>query len=324
MSDIFANLGSDLLAALAAAGAFITAIWVGNSFIQRDTMSSRVKALEERRKALQAGLRTTKRRKDHKAAQSSMGAMRQVVQRLQLLRSQEAEKISIKMMRAGWRSRDAVVIFFFAKLCLPILSGIGAILIFYVFGKPDMTTTKKAMYAIGMVLAGSYAPELILKNFGDKRKAKLRDGLPDSLDLLVICAEAGLSMDASLTRVARELGPAYPELSEELGLTAIELNFLPERATALDNLALRVDLSGVKALVGTLQQTEKYGTPLAQALRVLSGEFRNERLMKAEEKAARLPAIMTLPMVIFILPPLFIVLLGPAIIRTLDAIKNMH
>ncbi len=324
MSELLGTFTSDILAALAAAGAFITAIWVGNSLVQRDTMSGRVKALEERRKALQAGLSSTKRRKDHKAAASSMGAMRQVVQKLQLLRSQEADKISIKMMRAGWRGRDAVVIFFFAKLCLPILSGIAAIFLFYVFGNPEMSSTKKAFYAIGLVLAGSYAPELILKNFVDKRKSKLRDGLPDSLDLLVICAEAGLSMDASLNRVARELGPAYPELSEELGLTAIELNFLPERSTALDNLAIRVDLAGVRALVGTLQQTEKYGTPLAQALRILSTEFRNERLMKAEEKAARLPAIMTLPMVIFILPPLFIVLLGPAIIKTLDAIKNMH
>ncbi len=324
MTDFLSELSGNLLTALAASGAFITAIWVGHSLVHRDTMKNRIKSLEERRRALQAGIQTSKRRKTHaSAAKNSIGLMRQVVNRLKLMRSQQADKMSVKMLRAGWRNRDAMVIFFFAKLCLPVVSGVGAILWFYVFGDPEMSSNKKSFYAIAMILAGSYAPELIVKNFVDRRTGKLRDGLPDSLDLLVICAEAGLSMDAALSRVARELGGAYPELSEELGLTAIELNFLPERSQALDNLATRIDLGGVRALVGTLQQTEKYGTPLAQALRVLSTEFRNERLMKAEEKAARLPAIMTLPMVIFILPPLFLVLLGPAILQTLDAIRKM-
>src|SRR5438309_823154 len=145
-----------------------------------------------------------------------------------------------------------------------------------------------------------------------KRSHAIRKGLPDALDLLVICAEAGLTVDAAFGRVARELGKAYPELGDEFGLTAIELGFLNERRNAFENLADRVDLEAVRGVVTTMIQTEKYGTPLASALRVLSAEFRHQRMMRAEEKAARLPAIMTVPLILFILPTLFVVILGPA------------
>ena len=142
----------------------------------------------------------------------------------------------------------------------------------------------------------------------------------DALDLLVICAEAGLTVDAAFNRVAKELGRAYPELGDEFALTAIELSFLSERKMAFDNLAYRVDLEQVRGVVTTMVQTERYGTPLASALRVLSAEFRNERMMRAEEKAARLPAIMTVPLILFILPVLFIVILGPAACSITDAL----
>ncbi len=132
-----------------------------------------------------------------------------------------------------------------------------------------------------------------------------------------------MSLDAALDRVSKEMAQACPELTEELGLTAVELGFLPDRMMALEGLSERVPLPTVRALINTLQQTERYGTPLAQSLRVLSAEMRHERMMKAEEKAARLPAVLTVPMVVFILPPLFIVLIGPAAIRTLDALGGM-
>jgi tight adherence protein C len=163
------------------------------------------------------------------------------------------------------------------------------------------------------VLILSYkAPDIWLKNKVTKRSHAVRKGLPDALDLLVICAEAGLTVDAAFGRVAKELGKAYPELGDEFGLTAIELGFLAERRQAFENLAMRVDLESIRGVVTTMIQTEKYGTPLASALRVLSAEFRNERMMRAEEKAARLPAIMTIPLILFILPTLFVVILGPA------------
>jgi tight adherence protein C len=142
--------------------------------------------------------------------------------------------------------------------------------------------------------------------------------MPDALDLMVICAEAGLSLDAALDRVSREMRPSCAELAEEVGLTGVELGFLPNRSQALQNLSDRVPIHGIVGLVNTLIQTEKYGTPLAQALRVLSAEMRNDRIMAAETKAAKLPATLTVPMILFILPPLFVVLLGPAILKVLE------
>jgi tight adherence protein C len=156
-----------------------------------------------------------------------------------------------------------------------------------------------------------------------KRKKALRRALPDALDLLVVCAEAGLALNAALDRVVRELARSLPEIGDELGLLLIELNFLDERRKAFSNLCDRTDLDEFRSIANTLQQAEKYGTPLAQALRVLGADFRQERLTKAEEKAARLPAILTVPMIIFILPTLVIVIIGPAILKTLDSLSKM-
>jgi tight adherence protein C len=184
-----------------------------------------------------------------------------------------------------------------------------------------LSTMSSILVAGAGVLVGGYGPVILLKNAISRRYQKLKRQLPDGLDLMVICAEAGLSLDSALTRVARELGTAAPELGDELGLTAIELGFLPNRRTALNNLARRADIPAIRAVINTLMQTERYGTPLAHSLRVLAAEFRDERMMKAEEKAARLPAIMTVPMILFILPALFIVLIGPAIIQVIDTFK---
>src|SRR4029077_2819825 len=150
----------------------------------------------------------------------------------------------------------------------------------------------------------------------------LQLGLPDALDLMVICAEAGLSLDASLTRVSRELEPTRTEISEELGITAAELTFLPERRQAFENLNERTNLASVRGVVNTLLQTAKFGTPLAQSLRVLAAEYREARIVRAEEKAARLPAMLTVPMILFILPTLFIVLLGPAALNIIDTFSG--
>jgi hypothetical protein len=163
---------------------------------------------------------------------------------------------------------------------------------------------------------------MYLRNAADKRAKQLQLALPDGLDLMVICAEAGLSLDATLVRVSRELGNTWPELAEEFGITAAELTFLPDRRTAFDNLNNRTDSDGIRGVVNTLQQTAKFGTPLAQSLRVLAAEFRDTRMFKAEEKAARLPALMTVPMILFILPTLFIVLMGPAALGIIDTFNH--
>jgi tight adherence protein C len=186
----------------------------------------------------------------------------------------------------------------------------------------DLSSSEKLFSVIGSALFTSYSPEIYLSNHTSKRNLLMQNALPDVLDLLVICAEAGLTLDAALTRVVREMGNSSPDLCDELNLTAIELGFLPERRVALKNLSGRVSLPAIKAVTATLIQSEKYGTPLAQSLRVLSEEFRNERFMKAEEKAAKLPAVMTIPLILFILPTLFVVLIGPASCQISDKFIN--
>jgi tight adherence protein C len=232
---------------------------------------------------------------------------------LKMLQDEQVEKAQRRLMQAGIRSKDLAVVVIFARLVLPIVLGTIIILMVYVIDWwPEWGAFKRYGAVAGTLILSYKAPDIWLKNKVNKRTAAIRKGLPDALDLLVICAEAGLTVDAAFNRVARELGKAYPQLGDEFALTSIELGFLTDRRSAFENLATRIDLESVRGVVTTMIQTEKYGTPLASALRVLSAEFRNERMMRAEEKAARLPAIMTVPLILFILPVLFIVILGPA------------
>jgi tight adherence protein C len=246
-----------------------------------------------------------------------------IVRRLRLLQGQKTAEIRLKLSQAGIRNREALASYLFTKLAGPPILGGLALLLFEGFGLYQLSSTNSLVVCLVAVLLGFIAPEIWLRNRISKRREILRKSIPDGLDLLVVCVEAGLSTDAALTRVARESERSAPELSDEFGLTAIELGFLPDRRQALDGLARRVDLPAVRALVAALLQTEKYGTPLATSLRVLSTEFRTERLLRAEEKAARLPATLTVPMVLFILPCLFIVIIGPAIINVIDNFRKI-
>jgi tight adherence protein C len=276
----------------------------------RDPMAKRVKALNERREQLKAGITasTAKRR-----ANQTTDHMRSFLSSLKVLQDDQLKDVQVRLAQAGIRSKDLAVAVIFGRMILPIvIGGMAAILLYGVGILPEWGPMKR-FFAFAVALLLSYkAPDLFIDNKVQKRSAAIRKGLPDALDLLVICAEAGLTVDAAFARVARELGKAYPELGDEFHLTAIELSFLTERRMAFENLASRVKLDAVKGVVTTMIQTEKYGTPLASALRVLSAEFRHERMMRAEEKAARLPAIMTVPLILFILPTLFVVILGPA------------
>jgi tight adherence protein C len=280
----------------------------------RDPMARRVKALNERREQLKAGIvASTNKRKSLINKNQAADKVRGILSSFKMLQDSQLQEIQIKLLQAGIRTKDLAFFIIFGRLILPVVLGGAAILAVYVFDAfPDWGAFKKYAMVAGALIGSYKAPDLWLKNKINKRSAAVRKGLPDALDLLVICAEAGLTVDAAFGRVARELGKAYPELGDEFGLTSIELGFLNERRQAFDNLASRVDLEAVRGVVTTMIQTEKYGTPLASALRVLSAEFRNERMMRAEEKAARLPAIMTVPLILFILPVLFVVILGPA------------
>ena len=316
---ILAGTGLAAVAAMAVIFAIYTAITV------RDPMAKRVKTLNERREELKAGIivAKTKKRVSIVRKNDTTDKMRGTLERLKVLQEAELKKVHQSLAQAGIRDKEWAVAVIFGRMIMPIVLGLLAVFMFYWSDMfPDWGTWKRFAGFAVLVILGYKSPDLFIQNMKTKRTDAIRKGLPDALDLLVICAEAGLTVDASFNRVAKELGRAYPELGDEFTLTSIELSFLNERKKAFDNLAYRVDLDSVRGVVTTMIQTERYGTPLASALRVLSAEFRNERMMRAEEKAARLPAIMTVPLILFILPVLFIVILGPAACSIADAFSD--
>ena len=307
------SFDENVIAAIAGILVFITVIIFAQALLPHDPMAERLRSHKKRRDALRGeilggGAANNARR----AAQISW--VKGWLDKLKLLRGEEARKTSEQLSQAGWRSRDALVIYVGLRLAMPFVGGVVTFVLLWVVW-PDVPSMKKLMILLLGVIGAGFAPVFGLKQAIKKRAKHLTKQLPDALDLLVICTEAGLSLDAAITRVAREMGFAAPHLSDELGLTAVELGFLPNRRQALMNLAKRTNLPAIRGVTNTLIQTERYGTPLAHSLRVLSAEFREERMLKAEEKAHKLPAILTVPMIVFILPCLFVVLLGPAIIQ---------
>lgn len=315
-STLFGLTLTDVATVLAALATFAVMVAIYAAATVRDPMTKRVKALNERREQLKAGMSapTTGRRRNKLVHQrESTDKIRAILQKLSVLQDDQVKQVQQKLAQAGIRSKDLAVAVIFGRMVMPIIFGGGAALLLYALGAYPEWGQMKRFFVFAGILGLSYkAPDLFIQNKITKRSALIRKGIPDALDLLVICAEAGLTVDAAFARVSKELTRAYPELGEEFHLTSIELSFLTERRQAFENLAYRVDVDALKGVVTTMIQTEKYGTPLASALRVLSAEFRHERMMKAEEKAARLPAIMTVPLILFILPTLFVVILGPA------------
>lgn len=308
-----------ILSAVAAAAVFF-AIYAAVTV--RDPMAKRVKALNERREQLKAGITASTTKKRAKLVQQSdtTDRMRNMLSSMQVLQDTQVKEAQQKLAQAGIRSKDLAFVIIFSRLVLPILLGGGAALAIYGFNYlADWSDIKRFAVFAGATILGYKGADIYVNNLISKRTDLIRKGLPDAIDLLVICAEAGLTVDSAFARVSKELGSAYPELADEFSLTSIELGFLTERRQAFENLAYRINLDHIKGVVTTMIQTEKYGTPLASSLRVLSAEFRNDRMMRAEEKAARLPAIMTIPLILFILPVLFIVILGPAACSISDA-----
>ena len=296
--------------AIIIAAATFVAFWaLGTALTSQPPIEARLKALRTRRMKTRGEHATVKT--SSKAV--SLGFLREIADRLNLLRGAAADQTSRKLRQAGFHSRDAAVVYVFIKLALPLLLGflmIGLTSVTDVIAVPEDFVL---VTCVGAVLVGFLLPELYIKNVAAKRREILNAILPEGLDLLTICVEAGLSIDAAFRRVSREMQGSMPELAVEFEMTAIELTYLPDRQQALENMADRSDSAAVAALVNALRQTEKYGTPLAASLRILSQEFRQTRASKAEEKGARMPALMTVPLMVFILPTLITVLIAPAI-----------
>jgi tight adherence protein C len=297
-------------AILVAISAFI-ACWAASMALNWEPpIEARLKALRTRRMKTRSEQDVASR---SSTKQTSIGLMRKLAERLDLLRGATADKTTQRLRRAGFLSRDAAVVYVFLKLASPLALGFLMIFLTSVTNTLDVSEGLVMPVCIGAVLAGFFMPDVYVNNATTRRRELLNYFLPEGLDLLTICVEAGLSIDAAFRRVAREMQRSMPDLAIEFEVTAIELTYLPDRQQALENLAERSDSAAISALVNALRQTEKYGTPLAASLRILCQEFRQTRASKAEEKGARMPALMTVPLMVFILPTLVAVLLAPAI-----------
>ena len=312
-----------LVIVAASIAVFVILVIVWKSLLEPKPESNRLKDLKARREQLREGLlASTGKVGNSEVAASSMSFMRKVVGRANILKGDVAKDVGDKLARAGLRTKDAMVAYTFFKGALPFVGGAVGLIVINMFAPEDMAYIQRVFSALIVSVLMFFVPDLYIRQLSKKRQKLLQKGLPDALDLLVVCAQAGLSLDAAIARVAKEVAFSSPTVGEELSLTALELGFLPERKAALENLKSRTGLKDIASVCTTLVQSEKYGTPLAYALKVLSAEFRRERMMRAEEKAAQLPAIMTLPLALFILPVLFMVIIGPAIITATASFSN--
>src|SRR5947207_11421827 len=310
----------DLIAALAALAVLVALIGVYTALRSHNPFERRFAQIALRKESLRRAALDSGR--SSRGRVQVAGLMSEAVKRLNLLRSHHATEARALLAQAGMRTREAMIRYLFARACMPLVFASAMVADSYGAHVLPIPPNYRWAAAFGAAMFGFFAPGVFIKNLITKRQKQLQLGLPDALDLLVICAEAGLSLDASLTRVSRELEPTWPEISEEFGITAAELTFLPERRQAFENLNGRTNLGSIRGVVNTLLQTAKFGTPLAQSLRVPGAEYRAAGITRAEEKAARLPAMLTVPMILFILPTLFIVLLGPAALNIVDTFSG--
>lgn len=285
----------------------------------------RIRELKARRTELRDAIQGSKRRsildkKKKKEEEENIEFMQKVVKKLNLVQENTVNDLKALLESAGYRSKNAVIKYSFAQgVCS--FGFLAFSLLFVEIDTNNMSGVGILKLGIPFiaVYAGFWLPKILVINTRTKRYQDIIKGLPDGLDLMMICTEAGLTLSAALDRVSQETNESYPVLAEELALTSLEIGFLPEKRTAFENLAKRVDIPEIRALTSILIQTEKYGTPVSNALRVLAKEFRTQRMLRAEQKAAQLPAIMTVPLIMFILPTMFIIVIAPAVIGIMNS-----
>lgn len=285
--------------------------------------------LEGRMKAV-ASRRDELKRRSRQAIAGGQGGLRHtdegfkktVVDRLNLTKMLEDPKVAEQMTQAGFRGPKPLTTFYFFRFATPFIGfALAGSYIFLVndFGQPLMI---KLAIVMAATVAGFYGPNIFVQNVIAKRKQSIMEAFPDALDLMLICVEAGMSIEAAIVKVSQEIGTNSIALAEELSLLSAELSYLPERRMAYEGLAKRTNHPGVRAVATAMVQAEQYGTPLSAALRTMAKENRELRLSAAEKKAAALPAQLTVPMIIFFLPVLFTVILGPAIIKIQDTMSS--
>jgi len=293
-------------------------MFVWFAVIEKDSVAARAKAIREHKRIVLAQQPTQK--KKQRVTLARKNRLSNLAASMRAKRKEQTANIRMLLAVAGFRSNEAVGLYVLAKFIGPLITTVGGFILYYVTPTlQDLNPLLLIVLLVFTVLAGIGLPDLILGFLGRGRQKKIQGALPDALDLMVICTEAGLALDATFERVAAEMASSSREMSDELSLTSVEMAILPERSEALNNLTRRTNVQAIESVVSTLNQTERYGTPLAQSFRILASDFRDSRLLRAEEKAAKLPATLTIPMIGLIFPCLFAVLLGPAIIQTMNS-----
>jgi tight adherence protein C len=316
----------NLLTAFVAMVAFATIVTLTAPMFRTKGLEDRMKSVANRREELRRRSREEIAKRGASASSSirqvDEGLYRKVVERLQLSRLLEDPKVAEKMAQAGFRGPKPISAFYFFRFVMPFALGLFATFYLFVvndFGLPMMS---KVTFCVAALVLGYYVPNLYITNIAQKRRESIVAAFPDSLDLLLICVESGMSIEAAIQKVSGEVGGSSIELAEELTLLTAELSYLPDRRLAYEGLARRTNHPGIKAVSTAMIQAERYGTPLGVALRTMAKENRDLRLAAAEKTAAALPAKLTVPMILFFLPVLFVVILGPAIIKVQDTMAQ--
>ena len=314
-------LDPQIMAMILVAVATAATVWtLAMPLVEGNGLDKRMKAVATERERIRARERERLAKSQQKPSlrQEPKVYMRQIVDRFKLSNWLGTETYKLRLTMAGYRGQHAEIAFLFFRLVTPIGFFLGSSFYLFVLEVLKQPTMIRLGIVVGAIFAGFKAPELFLSNQISKRQNSVRSAWPDALDLLLICVESGMSIEAAFRRVSAEVGSQSVPLAEELTLTTAELSYLPDRRAAYENLSRRTGLEPVKAVATALVQAERYGTPLGQALRVLAQESRDIRMNEAEKKAAALPPKLTVPMILFFLPVLFVVILTPAIIQVMN------
>jgi tight adherence protein C len=321
---IFELLGQRefLISVLAAISAAAVVFTFGSSFIVKSEMKDRIKRVALEREKMRAeemarlrGASTPTDARSIRRTGETKSYMTNVVNRFDLRKAFMDDATVDKLAMAGFRGQGHLTTFLFMRLATPLGIFLFAAIYLLFLNPGERPLYLNLVYAIGAGLLGSFLPSILLKNSTGKRQMSIKRAWPDALDLMLLCVEAGMSMEHAFKRVAKEIGQQSVELAEELTLTTAELAFLEDRGRAYDNLGRRTGLDGVKSVMTALIQADRYGTSVGQALRVMAEEGREQRMMDAEKKAAALPPKLTVPLILFFLPVLFIVIIAPAMIK---------
>jgi tight adherence protein C len=312
----------NLLTAFVAAVCFATIVGIAAPMMNRTSLETRLQSVSTRREELRRKSREALAARGGTLRHSEAGLYKKVVDTLQLSRLLEDPTVVEKLAQAGFRGPKPVTTFYFFRFLTPFV--LAAVVAFYLFVVNDFGLTPMMRFACSVfgLGIGYYAPNVYISNAASKRRDSIVLAFPDALDLLLICVEAGMSIEAAIQKVSQEVGGTSIDLAEELSLLTAELSYLPERRLAYEGFARRINHPGVKAVSTAMIQAERYGTPLGVALRVLAKENRDMRVTAAEKKAAALPAKLTVPMIVFFLPVLFIVILGPAALQVMDQMSK--